>query len=180
MLGGVFRRSLLLLTICCGSAALARDTYLIDWQNRYPTSTLPDRMAVLTGRDCNICHHPPSLNSPGNCYRDDLFDLLLAGRTITAAIDELDAVDSDGDGSPNGEEATMPHANLPGEIGYNMGLVGSLGSDPCATDPNATVTGVLETPPPIVPTASQWGVAIMALMLLTAGTSALRRRPAAA
>ncbi len=63
--------------------------------------------------------------------------------SITEAIDNLDVADSDSDGYPNGQEAVTPRPD--GEVGYNMGLVGDLGTDPCADDPTEVVTGVPET-----------------------------------
>ena len=52
---------------------------------------------------------------------------------MTVTSSDLDTEDSDGDGVPNGEEATRPRDDLPDEeVGYNMGLVGSTGVDPCS------------------------------------------------
>lgn len=152
------------------SVAQARPPYLVAWEEKYPTSTLPARMADQTGLACYTCHQPPSTSEQGNCYRLDLKALIEAGQTITEAIDILDAADSDGDGVPNGVEATTPHASLPGEIGYNQGLIGPTGTDPCATDPQAPVTNVSETPLLPIPTVSQWGIVVMVLMVLAAGT----------
>jgi hypothetical protein len=55
-------------------------------------------------------------------------------------------VDSDGDGVPNGQEILAPHEDLEGEIGYNPGLIGELGTDPCSTEPDRPITGQRETP----------------------------------
>lgn len=135
--------SLLVVFVWC-STAFGRPSYQDAWANRYPTSTLPGRMATLTGSACNMCHQPPSFGTPGNCYKEDLNDLLGTGLSITEAIDNLDGTDSDADGYSNGQEAVTPRPD--GEVGYNMGLVGDLGTDPCADDPAEVVTGVPETP----------------------------------
>ena len=152
------------------SVTLARPPYLAAWEEKYPTSTLPARMTSQPGLACYTCHQPPTLSEQGNCYRLDLKALIEAGQTITQALDIMDAADSDGDGVPNGIEAITPHASFPGEIGYNQGLIGPTGTDPCATDPGAPVTNVPETPVLPIPTVSQWGIVVMVLMVLAAGT----------
>lgn len=145
-------RALLVVAAICTLAwcgrAVARSQYLSAWQARYPGSTLPSRMSATLGSQCYTCHHPSSFGGLGNCYRLDLIARLMAGRTITQAIDDLDTVDSDGDGTPNGQEILMPRPDLPGQIGYSMGLAGPVGVDPCWSNPNQAVTGVPETPPP--------------------------------
>lgn len=172
---GFVSRSLLFAMFLC-SPAFAIPQYMIAWAEKYPASTLPSRMAVMGESMCNVCHHPPALDDPGNCYRRDFADLLHSGLNLTQALDQLDTMDSDGDGVTNGEEATTPHADFPGEVGYNMGLIGDDGTDPCAIDPDEVVTGALETPPEPVPTLSEWGMIWMTLLLLTAGTTVIRRR----
>jgi len=132
-------------------------------------------MLAATGSSCNTCHDPSGFASPGNCYREAIFSLLSGGRTITEAINDLDGVDSDGDGVPNGEEATAVRDDLPGEVGYNMGLIGALGTDPCGSNPSAIITGAAETPLN-VPTASWWSAVIASLLLLTMGSAAVNRR----
>lgn len=159
-----------------GSAQLLVPSFLDAWIAKYPTSTLPARMDTLTGRDCNVCHHPPSLNTPGNCYRSDLAELLLGGMTIQDALNQLDAVDSDGDGVSNGAEAVAARPEA-GEYGYSPGLVGEQGTDPCGTNPSQAVTGMLETPPPApVPAVSDWGVIALVLLLLISASLLLRRK----
>ena len=88
----------------------------------------------------------------------------------------LDTEDSDGDGTPNGVEAVTPHHELAGEVGYNMGLTGPLGTSPCAADPVAPVTGVSESPAEAVHSASEWGLIGLALLLLCAGAGVVQRR----
>jgi hypothetical protein len=129
-------------------------------------------MAVATGDICRVCHHAEDRAEPGNCYLEDLKTLVLGGAPIAEAIAAIDGWDSDGDGVSNGEEATMPRADLPGEIGYNMGLVGASGTDPCAVDPDEVVTGQPETPPAIssVPAVSEWGLVVMILSVMVVGT----------
>lgn len=159
-----------------GSSAHALPSYLTAWQTKYPTSTIDERMATLTGANCNTCHHPPSRSDLGNCYRADIITLLGLGRTITEAIDELDTVDSDGDGIPNGEEITTPRSDQPGQVGYSMGLVGATGTDPCAANASEVVSGQRETPVVVpVPAVGEWGMVAMSLALLIAGTVRLRK-----
>ncbi len=115
---------------------------------KYPNSTLLARTQTATGSACYACHQPPNTSIQGNCYRTALSARIAAGRTAAQAIADLDLVDSDGDGVPNGEEINMVRADLPGQIGYNPGLVGDLGTDPCGTNTTAPVTRQPETPPP--------------------------------
>ncbi len=129
------------------SLAIAFPSYQSAWETIYPNSTLPTRMQATTGATCHICHHPPERFLPGNCYRQDIIDRLLAGRTIFEAIEDIDGVDSDGDGVANGDEIELARTDLPGEVGYNPGLIGETGTDPCAQNPNEAVTGQPETPP---------------------------------
>jgi hypothetical protein len=150
---------------------------LSAWETKYPTSTLPDRMQAQTGSACFVCHHPPSFNTAGNCYRDGLTTLLGQGMAIEQAIDQLDGQDSDGDGFNNGYEATLPRPEA-GEVGYNMGLVGATGTDPCGSNPSEVVTGVPETPPvDQVPAFSFWGFVVLAGTVLGGGVLIFRRIP---
>ncbi len=165
------------------SSTRATNGILGEWEAQYPTSTLLDRMTAQTGNRCLLCHSPDGMNEIGNCYREAILHLVEAGNSSWDAITLLDTEDSDGDGFTNGQEATMPYWHSPGHVGYNPGLIGSEGTDPCGTDPNAPVTGGPETPLDTapVPTMSEWGVAIMALLVMAAGTLAFsaRRQPAA-
>lgn len=163
----------LMISLVYATTTSAFPPYLTEWQTKYPTSTIDERMATLTGANCNTCHHPPTRDLPGNCYREDIKALLFMGRTISQALDELDSEDSDGDGIPNGVEITTPRADQPGQIGYSMGLVGPTGTDPCAVNPAQVVSGQPETPPEMVPTISAWGSLMMLLGLLTAGSVVL-------
>ena len=157
-------------------ANVARPSFLNAWVAKYPASTLPARMSALTGSACNVCHHPSALGDPGNCYRADLIELIVQGLTLEQAIEQLDALDSDDDGVPNGEEAITPRPEV-NEIGYNMGLVGDTGTDPCAANPTEPVSGVLETPPGnAIPTVSRWGLVALVIVQAIAGTLILRRR----
>jgi hypothetical protein len=159
-----------------GTTQILAPTFLDAWVAKYPTSTLPDRMNLITGRSCNVCHHPPNLNSAGNCYRSDISELLQTGITIEEALDQLDAVDSDGDGVFNGLEILAARPE-PGEIGYNPGLIGELGTDPCGINPGTPVSGVPETPAPApVPTASDWGLVILGILLVTNASIMIRKR----
>ncbi|MFG0285893.1 MAG: GC-type dockerin domain-anchored protein [Phycisphaerales bacterium JB039] len=127
-------------------ASTDRSTYLSAWQDRYPTSTLPDRMAAAAGQTCYLCHQPSGRGDRGNCYREDLKARLDGGLTIEQALDALDALDSDGDGVPNGEEILLVRHDDPTQIGYNPGLIGPTGTSPCSADPAAPITGQPETP----------------------------------
>lgn len=157
-----------------GNAALV-PSFLNAWIAKYPTSTLPSRMDALAGRDCNVCHHPPNLNTPGNCYRADISTLINLGMSIDDALNQLDTVDSDGDGVTNGEEALAARPEV-GEIGYSPGLVGDLGTDPCGTNPGATVTGMSETPASAIPAVSEWGMVALAILMVTCASIVMRRR----
>lgn len=165
------------LDVATGSSSTApRTPPVMDvWKSKYPTSTIPSRMATLAGSECFTCHDPAGFGLEGNCYRRDLVDLMQGGSTLDDALDTLDGMDSDGDGYANGVEATMPRTDS-ADIGYNMGLVGNTGTNPCGTTPAVPITGVSETPPDPVPTVSQWGLFIMSLLVLAAGASILTRR----
>jgi len=71
----------------------------------------------------------------------------------------------------------MPRADQPGQIGYSMGLVGATGTDPCASNSSEVVTNQRETPiiAP-VPAIGEWGLFVLALALLCAGSIAAMRR----
>lgn len=198
-------------TWACCSATLASNGFLDAWLVKYPASTLPARMLALTGTACNVCHHAGP-GTQGNCYRETLADFVSQGSSMEEAIDLADTEDSDLDGVPNGVEIMTPREGEPEEFGYNPGLVGDTGTDPCGVNPDQVVTGVPETPalwcgdgevnqpteecdppgsatcpdegvcradctcPRPVPTVSEWGVAAMTLLLLTAGTVAIPQR----
>jgi hypothetical protein len=136
--------------VLAGSAA-AFPPYLTAWQNRYPTSTLPQQMIQLTGQACNVCHHPPSQGVEGTCYRQTLIEFLNLGFDIETAIANAEPLDSDGDGVPNGVEILTARTDAPGQIGYHPGLRGPRGVDPCGPDPNKPVTNRNETPVPACP-----------------------------
>lgn len=162
------------LLLACTPAVWGYPDYLTAWEGKYPTSTLPARMQATTGSSCHVCHHPHTRDLPGNCYREAIITLLGGGATIEEALDQLDTEDSDNDGVPNGVEATTPREDQPSEIGYNMGLVGDTGTDPCSLEPDVSVSGERETPPGPVPAVTTWGVAVMTLLLLLVGTVTLR------
>lgn len=169
----------IIVVVLLSSAAQGAPPYLNAWEQRYPESTLPLRMAVQVGSACNLCHVPPAFGTEGNCYRADLIVLLDGGATIEEAIEQLDTVDSDGDGVANGVEILLPHADFPGDVGYNMGLVGADGVNPCGTDPLEPVSGVAETPPGAVPTLSEWALLLTAALLGSCGAVVIRKRRSA-
>ena len=123
-----------------------RPGYLSAWQDRYPTSTLPDRMAAAAGQNCYLCHQPSGRGDMGNCYREDILDRLDGGMTIEQALAAVEDLDSDGDGVPNGEEILLVRHDDPTQVGYNPGLIGPTGTSPCSADPSAPSTGQPETP----------------------------------
>ena len=127
------------------SATLGTNGFLDAWVLEYPASTLPARMLALTGMSCNVCHHAgPGVQ--GNCYRETLAAYVVQGSSMEEAIALADTDDSDLDGVPNGVEIMTAREGEPGQIGYNPGLVGDTGTDPCGDPPNEVVTGVPETP----------------------------------
>ena len=125
-------------------SARAHPSYLTAFQSRYPTSTLPSRMAAATGSSCNVCHHPSDTANPGNCYKDALVARLAAGRTIAQALGDVETLDSDGDGVANGVEILAVRTDLPGQVGYAPGLTGPTGVDPCGAA--GAVSNQRETP----------------------------------
>jgi hypothetical protein len=125
--------------------AAATPTNYAAWAAAYPDSTLDTHMEMTAGFVCFVCHHPP-IGADGNCYREDLKDLLHQGIPVAQAIDMLHNVDSDGDGVPNGVEFLTARAGEPGMTGYNAGLVGPTGLSPCSTEPAVPVTNASETP----------------------------------
>ncbi len=159
-----------------GTPQVLAPSFLNAWIAKYPTSTLPVRMETLTGRNCNVCHQPPSLNAPGNCYRDAIAELLNQGMTIEDALNQLDTADSDGDGVSNGQEALAPRPEA-GQVGYSPGLIGDFGTDPCATNPAASVTGMPETPASApVPAVSTWSLVAFIILLATGASFVIRKR----
>ncbi|MBD3163258.1 MAG: hypothetical protein GF346_12340 [Candidatus Eisenbacteria bacterium] len=127
--------------------AQARPEYYEAWVDRYPDSTIPQRMLAETGSECSTCHHPPDRFLPGTCYREDIRALVNQGVPIEEALATVEYRDSDGDGVINLVEINLAREDLPDEVGYHPGLIGDLGTDPCGEDPGETITGQPETPP---------------------------------
>jgi len=135
-------------TIALSAGVVAAEPdYMDAWSVRYGTSTLAVRMQSRTGSSCNVCHNPPSRSSQGNCYKNDIRAKLLQGMTINQALAAVELMDSDGDGVNNVTEITMVRADLPGQVGFNPGLIGPLGTSPCASNTGTAVTSQPETPP---------------------------------
>lgn len=130
------------------SSSSATPTIRNAFVARYPSTTLAARIGTATGNACYVCHSPPNTSTVGNCYKNDILARINAGRTNAQAIADLDRVDSDGDGVANGDEILMARTDQPGQVGYDPGLVGATGTDPCASNTTTPVTGQLETPPP--------------------------------
>ncbi|MCC6229201.1 MAG: hypothetical protein IT432_08255 [Phycisphaerales bacterium] len=118
---------------------------------RYPGSTLLSRTATATGNQCYVCHHPNDEANPGNCYKEAIALRLAAGRTNAQAIADVELMDSDGDGVNNRDEILLARTDMTGQVGYNPGLIGNKGTDPCFTNTNAAVTNQIETPPNTCP-----------------------------
>lgn len=129
------------------AAAHAHSSYGGAWSSIYPASTLRSRMGTTLGSSCYACHAPPNTSAVGTCYKDALKARLDAGRTIAQAIQDVDPLDSDGDGVSNHDEILAARADALGGVGYHPGLVGATGTDPCGSNSTAAITGVLETPP---------------------------------
>jgi hypothetical protein len=113
---------------------------------RYPTSTLVARMGTAAGDSCLLCHASNNRAAAGNCYKEALLARINAGRSATQAVADVDALDSDNDGIPNGVEITMARTDLAGQVGYNPGLIGATGTDPCAANTTTPITNQRETP----------------------------------
>ncbi len=133
------------------AAASGHPEYVTPFRNAYPASTLLTRMASAAGQNCFVCHHPngTSYSRTGNCYRIALKARLDAGRTIAQAIADIDQNDSDGDGVSNHDEILWVRTDLAGQVGYNPGLIGATGTDPCASSAAlkaAVITNQRETP----------------------------------
>jgi hypothetical protein len=125
-------------------SANARPAYLTAFEERYPTSTLSTDTADITGASCNVCHNPFNFFAEENCYRRDLIAILNQGFNIREAIAAVEPIDSDNDGFSNISEILFPRAA--GSVGYNPGLIGPTGTDPCSTDPTQIITDRAETP----------------------------------
>jgi hypothetical protein len=80
-----------------------------------------------------------------------LKSLIQSGLTEAQAVNALDGADSDNDGTPNGVEITRPRTDMPGQVGYNPGLIGATGISPCSANTTTVVTNQLETPPVVCP-----------------------------
>jgi hypothetical protein len=128
--------------------ASARPEFLDEFRRQYPNSTLPDDIANIMGAECFVCHQPEEFTNPGNCYRTQVRSFISVGIPIEQALMLADGLDADGDGVPNGVEINTPRNDGTGSIGYHPGLVGPLGTGPCAPDPSFPYTNRLETPPP--------------------------------
>jgi hypothetical protein len=140
----------LMTVIVAAPAAVGHPNYVTAFQSAYPSSTLVTRMGTAAGQSCFVCHQPNGNNysRAGNCYRMDLKARIDAGRTVAQAIADVDQMDSDGDGVSNHDEILWVRTDLPGQVGYNPGLIGATGTDACAPAAYVTVavTQQRETP----------------------------------
>jgi hypothetical protein len=128
--------------------AAAFPFYAVEWQNRYPTSTLDERMSSTFGAVCYVCHVPEDFGEEGTCYRLAIRERLNQGDTIQQALAFVEPLDSDGDGVSNLDEILASRADLPGQVGYHPGRVGPTGLPTCPPGNTFIGTGVPETPPP--------------------------------
>ncbi|MBL9031490.1 MAG: hypothetical protein JNM80_07250 [Phycisphaerae bacterium] len=103
-------------------------------------------MQSQTGSACNVCHHPSSTSNAGNCYKVALAARINAGQTIAQALASVEGLDSDNDGFSNLDEILRVRTDPPAGIGYNPGLIGAAGTDPCGSNPSSAVTNQRETP----------------------------------
>ena len=133
------------------SPAAATNGIKNAFASRYPGSTLLARTATATGSQCYLCHHPNDTANPGNCYKEAIALRIAAGRTNAQAIADVELMDSDGDGVNNRDEILLARTDMNGQVGYNPGLIGAKGTDPCFTNTSAAVTNQLETPPATCP-----------------------------
>lgn len=132
--------------------------YLEAFEARYPGSTLVYDIILSAGSACNVCHNTNAFFGDWNCYRRDIIRELRKGASIEQALANIEQFDSDADGFVNVEEILAPRQGSNGaSIGYNPGLVGPLGTDPCLSitiegTPGSAlpVTFRLETPPAVV------------------------------
>lgn len=157
------------------TSASANPDYLAAFRGTYPTCTIPDELNIVSAA-CYTCHNSNAFFGDWNCYRRDLISRLRAGRSITEAIRDIETWDSDGDGTDNLTEILYPRPG--GLVGYNPGLVGPQGTDPCLTlafddVPGSTlpVTGRLETPPPLTGACCIGGVCAVTTPNACAGAS---------
>ena len=130
------------------SSALATNSIRTAFANKYPGSTLLARTQAAQGSSCYACHQPPNTSANGNCYKEALTIRINAGRSAAQALADVEALDSDGDGFSNKDEILLARTDMAGQVGYNPGLIGATGTDPCAANTTVGVTGQLETPPP--------------------------------
>lgn len=146
---------ILLVSLAPTASTRANPTYLAEFRAAYPfpRSSLTYDIETATGSACFTCHNSNAFLGDWNCYRRDLIARLRLGRTIREAISDIEFVDSDGDGVLNIDEITRPREG--GSIGFDPGLVGPRGVDPCLTisfndvpGSSLAVSGRLETPPP--------------------------------
>jgi len=137
-----------LTVLALSATSRAHPSYMTAFTTKYPTSTLPARMASLTGSNCNVCHTPGNTSAQGSCYKDAIVNQLALGNNIATSLTNVALLDSDGDGVANQIEILLARTDLPGQVGYHPGLKGPTGTGPCNTNPNTAVTNQLETPPP--------------------------------
>ena len=101
-------RRLAALTLIVAAATLSVGAffpfYLGTWQGIYPSSMSDDNVDNGTGASCQLCHRDDNGGDPFNAYGWELkeeFEILF---DMSAAIVASASVDSDGDGTSNGDE----------------------------------------------------------------------------
>lgn len=141
-----------LVVLAATASGRANPDYLQAFKDRYPSSTLPEDMEFTLGVQCYVCHNPSQFFGDLNCYRRDIIQRLRAGRTIHQALADIETTDSDSDGVNNLSEILTPRFDGAGwgapfpRIGFNPGLVGQTGADPCYSDPAQPQSFRPETP----------------------------------
>lgn len=82
------------------SSAFGYSSYLSTWQGKYPSSQSDNNIINGTSASCQLCHFNSSGGDPFNAYGWSLReDMNNNGKTISQAINDVEALDSDSDPS---------------------------------------------------------------------------------
>jgi hypothetical protein len=136
---------LLLALLIRSGTAMATSGLLRTWQGIYSGSLSDDNVINGTGRGCQLCHQAVNGGNNWNVYGWDMKLQLDAGRSDSAAILDIEAIDSDLDstGSTNLEEITAD--TQPGWTdGPNNTIYFANGSTLINQNPPANILGNLD------------------------------------